>query len=61
LSEPAERQRLPLLEDDDLTGEAVIEFHPGVGAPLAGAMLEQVIARGVRAVIACGAAVTLTR
>jgi uridine phosphorylase len=31
-------------------------FHPGVGAPLAGAMLEQVIARGVRAVIACGGA-----
>jgi Phosphorylase superfamily len=31
-------------------------FHPGVGAPLAGAMLEQVIARGVRGVIACGAA-----
>jgi uridine phosphorylase len=31
-------------------------FHPGVGAPLAGAMLEQVIARGVRAIIACGGA-----
>ncbi len=31
-------------------------FHPGVGAPLAGAMLEQVIARGVREVIACGGA-----
>ena len=31
-------------------------FHPGVGAPLAGAMLEQVIARGVRGVIACGGA-----
>ena len=114
LSEPADR-RLPLLEDEDLAGEAVIEpsrlirpvdaptvavacffrdvveelssradakavcrlhsemgpaslweiehrgvrlgvFHPGVGAPLAGAMLEQVIARGVRAVIACGGA-----
>ena len=112
---PADRQRLPLLEDEDLTGEAVIEpsrlirpvdapavavacffrdvveelssradarpvcrlhsemgpaslweiehrgvrlgvFHPGVGAPLAGAMLEQVIARGVRGVIACGGA-----
>jgi len=112
---PADRQRLPLLEDEDLAGEAVIEpgrlirpvdapptavacffrdvveelpsradarpvcrlhsemgpaslweiehratrlgvFHPGVGAPLAGAMLEQVIARGVRAVIACGGA-----
>ena len=115
LSGPADRRRLPLLEDEDLTGEAVIEpsrlirpvdaptvavacffrdvveelsgrqdarpvcrlhsemgpaslweiehrgvrlgvFHPGVGAPLAGAMLEQVIARGVRGVIACGAA-----
>jgi uridine phosphorylase len=115
LSEPADRRRLPLLEDEDLTGEAVIEpsrlirpvdapavavacffrdvveelssradaravcrlhsemgsaslweiehrgvrlgvFHPGVGAPLAGALLEQVIARGVRAVIACGGA-----
>src|ERR1700749_1261754 len=31
-------------------------FHPGVGAPLAGAMLEQVIARGGRGVIACGGA-----
>jgi uridine phosphorylase len=115
LSGPADRRRLPLLEDEDLTGEAVIEpsrlirpvdapavavacffrdvveelsgrqdarpvcrlhsemgpaslweiehrgvrlgvFHPGVGAPLAGAMLEQVIARGVRGVIACGTA-----
>jgi len=115
LSGPTDRRRLPLLEDEDLTGEAVIEpsrlirpvdaptvavacffrdvveelsgrqdarpvcrlhsemgpaslweiehrgvrlgvFHPGVGAPLAGAMLEQVIARGVRGVIACGAA-----
>jgi hypothetical protein len=115
LSGPADRRRLPLLEDEDLTGEAVIEpsrlirpvdaptvavacffrdvveelsgrqdarsvcrlhsemgpaslweiehlgvrlgvFHPGVGAPLAGALLEQVIARGVRGVIACGAA-----
>ena len=112
---PTDRRRLPLLEDEDLTGEAVIEpsrlirpvdaptvavacffrdvveelssradarpvcrlhsemgpaslweiehrgvrlgvFHPGVGAPLAGAMLEQVIARGVRGVIACGGA-----
>ena len=112
---PADRQRLPLLEGEDLTGEGVIEpsrlirpvdapavavacffrdvveelssradarpvcrlhsemgpaslweiehqgvrlgvFHPGVGAPLAGAMLEQVIARGVRGVIACGGA-----
>jgi uridine phosphorylase len=115
LPEPADRRRLPLLEDEDLAGEAVIEpsrlirpvdaptvavacffrdvveelssradarsvcrlhsemgpaslweiehqgvrlgvFHPGVGAPLAGAMLEQVIARGVRGVIACGGA-----
>lgn len=115
MSEPADRLRLPLLEDEDLGGEAVIEpsrlirpvdaptvavacffrdvveelssradaravcrlhsemgpaslweiehrgvrlgvFHPGVGAPLAGAMLEQVIARGVRGVIACGGA-----
>ena len=115
LSGLTDRRRLPLLEDEDLTGEAVIEpsrlirpvdapavavacffrdvvgelsgrqdarpvcrlhsemgpaslweiehrgvrlgvFHPGVGAPLAGAMLEQVIARGVRGVIACGAA-----
>ncbi|MGD0377232.1 MAG: hypothetical protein ABSB01_21935, partial [Streptosporangiaceae bacterium] len=115
MSGPTDRRRLPLLEDEDLTGEAVIEpsrlirpvdapmvavacffrdvveelsgrqdarpvcrlhsemgpaslweiehrgvrlgvFHPGVGAPLAGAMLEQVIARGVRGVIACGAA-----
>lgn len=114
-SGPADLQRPPLLDDVDLTGDAVIEpsrlirrvdaptvavacffrdvveelsgrqdaksicrlhsemgpaslweiehqgvrlgvFHPGVGAPLAGAMLEQVIARGVRGVIACGGA-----
>jgi uridine phosphorylase len=31
-------------------------FQPGVGAPLAAGMLEQVIARGARRVIVCGAA-----
>lgn len=39
----------------------LIFFHPGVGAPLAGALLEEVIARGGRKFIACGGAGVLDR
>jgi uridine phosphorylase len=37
-------------------GRSVAVFHPGVGAPLAVAFLEEVVALGVRAVVACGGA-----
>jgi uridine phosphorylase len=35
-------------------GQRLAVFHPGVGAPLAAAMLEEVIALGCRKFIACG-------
>lgn len=35
-------------------GERIAVFHPGVGAPLAAAILEEVIALGCRDIIACG-------
>jgi len=35
-------------------GRRLAFFHPGIGAPLAGALLEEVIARGCRKFIACG-------
>jgi uridine phosphorylase len=37
-------------------GKRLAFFHPGVGAPLAAALLEEVIARGCRTFIACGGA-----
>ncbi len=37
-------------------GRKLAFFHPGVGAPLAASMLEEVIARGCRKFIACGGA-----
>ncbi len=37
-------------------GQKLAFFHPGVGAPLAAALLEEVIARGCRKFIACGGA-----
>src|SRR5687768_13503877 len=40
----------------DFEGRRVAFFHPGVGAPLAAALLEEVIARGGRKFIACGGA-----
>jgi len=40
----------------DLAGKRLAVFHPGVGAPLAAAMLEEVIALGCRKFIACGGA-----
>jgi uridine phosphorylase len=42
------------LERDD--GRRVTVFHPGVGAPLAAGLLEEVIAHGCRAFVACGGA-----
>jgi uridine phosphorylase len=37
-------------------GRRVAVFHPGVGAPLAAAFLEEAIALGARRVVACGGA-----
>ena len=42
-------------------GQRLALFHPGVGAPLAAGMLEEVIARGCRRFIACGGAGVLDR
>jgi uridine phosphorylase len=40
----------------DLRGRRLAVVHPGVGAPLAAGFLEELIARGCRAFIACGGA-----
>jgi uridine phosphorylase len=40
----------------DVDGQRLAVFHPGVGAPLGAAMLEEVIALGCRKFIACGGA-----
>lgn len=40
----------------ELDGSRVALVHPGVGAPLAAAFLEELIARGCRAFVACGGA-----
>jgi len=45
----------------DFKGQSVAFFHPGVGAPLAAGLLEEVIARGGRKFIACGGAGVLDR
>lgn len=42
-------------------GERIVVFHPGVGAPLAAGILEEVIALGVRTCIACGGAGVLDK
>jgi uridine phosphorylase len=44
-----------------LDGQALAAFHPGVGAPLAAALLDEVIALGARKFIACGGAGVLRR
>jgi uridine phosphorylase len=41
--------------------QRVALFHPGVGAPLAAALLEEVIALGCRKLIACGGSGVLNR
>lgn len=40
----------------EVEGERLAVFHPGVGAPLAAAMLEEMIALGCKKFIACGGA-----
>ena len=54
----AEHGTQPIYELHHL-GERLAVFHPGVGGPLAAGWLEEVIAMGVRKVIACGGAGTL--
>ena len=44
------------LYEMDVDGQRLAFFHPGVGAPLAGALLEEAIALGCRKFIACGGA-----
>ena len=38
----------------DFEGRRLVFFHPGIGAPLAAALLEEMIARGCRKFVACG-------
>ena len=45
----------------DMDGRRLAAFHPGVGAPLAAAFLDEVIALGCRKFIACGGAGVLNR
>lgn len=45
----------------DVDGRRLAAFHPGVGAPLAAAFLDEVIALGCRKFIACGGAGVLNR
>src|SRR5581483_6057549 len=40
----------------NIEGKRLAVFHPGVGAPLAAGMLEEIIALGCRKFIACGGA-----
>ena len=44
-----------------IEGQRLALFHPGVGAPLAAALLEEVIPLGCRKFIACGGAGVLNR
>ena len=45
----------------EVQGRSVALFHPGVGAPLAAGILEEVIALGCRHFVACGGAGVLNR
>ncbi len=45
----------------ELSGQRLAFFHPGVGAPLAAGLLEEVIPLGCRKFIACGGAGVLDR
>jgi len=45
----------------DVDGQRLALFHPGVGAPHAAALLDEVIALGCRKFIACGGAGVLDR
>ena len=44
-----------------MDGRRIAVFHPGIGAPLAAGLLEEVIALGCRKFIACGGAGVLDR
>jgi len=44
------------LYEMEIEGERLAEFHPGVGASLAAALLEEIIARGCRKFVARGGA-----
>ena len=45
----------------ELDGQRLAVVHPGVGAPLAGGFLDELIALGCRRFIACGGAGGLNR
>jgi uridine phosphorylase len=45
----------------EMDGQRLTVFHPGVGAPLGAALLEEAIAMGCRKFIACGSAGALDR
>jgi len=45
----------------DFEGRRLVFFHPGIGAPLAAALLEEMIARGCKKFIACGGCGVLDR
>ena len=47
--------------ETELEGRRIAFFHPGVGAPLAAGMLEEVAALGCRKFIVCGGAGVLNR
>jgi uridine phosphorylase len=47
--------------ETELNGKKVALLHPGVGAPLAAAFLEEIISLGARKFIACGSAGVLDR
>jgi uridine phosphorylase len=49
------------LYDVDVEGRRLAVFHPGIGGPLAGALLEESIALGCRKFIACGSCGVLDR
>ncbi|PKO23251.1 MAG: purine-nucleoside phosphorylase [Chloroflexi bacterium HGW-Chloroflexi-1] len=59
-SSKSEMGHHPLYELD-VDGRRLGLFHPGVGAPLAAGLLEEMIARGCRVFIACGGAGVLDR
>lgn len=58
--ERSEMGEHPLYEMS-VDGRRLAFFHPGVGAPLAAGLLEEIIARGCRKFIACGSAGVLNR
>ena len=49
------------LYEVETNGTKIGVFQPGVGAPLAAALMEEVIVRGCRKIIACGGSGVLDR